>query len=70
MKYESIIIRNLVKWIEVNPFYHLTGSQAEIEYLQENNCQVRFMTVYGGEIATIVDKETGEAVDLPVYRED
>jgi hypothetical protein len=69
MKYKSQILNELLKRQEKNPFFHMTGTREEKEYVREQNCTYVIKVVYGGEKAIIKDKKTNEKIELPLYRE-
>ena len=63
------IIENLKERMK-NPFFHMTGSTEEKEYIRENNCTYKTKCVYGGEIAIIRDKKTNEKIEIALCRSD
>lgn len=65
-KYKSIFLENIRNKMKV-PFFHLTDSREEKEYIRENGCTYKTKMIYGGKIAIIKDKKTREVIELPIY---
>jgi hypothetical protein len=66
---KSQILNELQKRQNESPFFHMTGTKEEKEYIRKQNCTYTIKVVYGGEKAIIKDKKTGEIIEVPLYRE-
>lgn len=64
-----MLINDLKKRMGNNPFFHMNGTSEEKIYIRANGCTYKEKIVYGGTVAIIKDKKTGEKIELPVYKE-
>lgn len=67
MNYKSNFLKMLQDRMNTNPFFYLTGTKEEKEYIRENNCTYKTQVVYGGIKAIIKDKKTKEIIEIVIY---
>ena len=67
--YKDSFINDLNSRMKKSPFFHMTGSKGEKEYIRENDCTYVIIYVYGGTMAKIKSKKTNEIIEIPLYLE-
>ena len=67
--YKSNFLNELQKRKDGSPFFHLTNSKDEKEYIRSHECTYKEKFVYGGVIAIIKDKKTKERLEISLFRE-
>ena len=67
--YKDSFINDLNNRMKKSPFFHMTGSKDEKEYIRNNDCTYVIIHVYGGLMAKIKSKKTNECIEIPLYLE-